>query len=804
MSAPIEKSRFSRRSFLKGAASAGIFLSVSPLLAQGQVPSLANLETYTKFTSSHWGAFEAVVEGGRLTQANPFSKNPNPSPVIQGLPDLLYSPNRVKYPMIREGFYKNRHFSDTTGRGADSFVRVSWEEALDIVAEELERVKGQYGNEAIYGGSYGWNSAGRLHGRFPNRLVHRFLNLFGGYVDDRNTYSGPVEPVIMPYVVGSRGVQTTVWPNIVENTTLLVTFGYAGLTINQVGKTEDEVPTWINELKNKGVPVVSFNPVREDFDEFIGTEWKPLRPNTDTALILGFAHVLYNENLYNQDFIDKYTVGFDKFVQYLNGETDGQPKTPEWAASISEVDADTIRTLARRMAENRTLLWGGYSLQRQDHGEQPEWALVTLAAMLGQIGLPGGGVHLGYPANKGVPRGSAPFVPTITEGDNPIDKFVPVNMWVDLLLNPGKTIDYDGGKITYPDIKLTYWIGGNPFHHAHDTNRVLQAWRNPEVHIVQEHSWTATAKHADIVLPATTTMERNDIEGSDRNIIAMQKVVDPLFESRNDFDIFAGLAKRLGFEEQFTEGKAEMDWIQQFYNVARTQAQANGVNIPDFDAFWDQGFVEFDVPEEANNFVAYADFRADPGANPLGTASGKIEIYSETIASYNYNDVPPHASWVEPFEWLGSDKANVYPLHVVTSHPKYRLHSQMNNTWIRTLYEVNEREPIWVNPQDAEARGIEDGDIVRVFNDRGQVLAGVVVTDRVRAGVVQLREGGWYDPEEPGKVGTLCKHGNVNMVTSDEGSSKLAQGNPSNTLLVQIEKYDGRPHITAFEPGKGQ
>ena len=270
---------------------------------------------------------------------------------------------------------------------------------------------------------------------------------------------------------------------------------------------------------------------------------------------------------------------------------------------------------------------------------------------------------------------------------------------------------------------------------------------------MHEYAWTATAKHADIVLPATTTLERNDLITTSQFIVAMQQVVPPLFEARNDFDICAALAARLGIGPQYTEGKDEMAWLRQFYGVAVQQAQERGLDLPDFDTFWQQGYLEFPVPDAATQLVGYGDFRADPANHPLGTPSGKIEIYSATIASFKYDDCPPHPTWIPPSEWLGSPLAAQFPLHLLNPHPPDRLHSQLDETRLRNNYEVGAREPIWLNPADASARGIANGDIVRVFNDRGQTLAGAVVTTRTRRGVVAMHEGGWYDPLNPGQPG---------------------------------------------------
>jgi len=812
--------KINRRTFLQhsgavlGGLAVGGLVRAQPYGAK--MGSLPNFDSHTNLHVAHWGTFYAEVKGGRFVRAIPFKDDVQPSPMMQAMPDLLYSPSRIRFPMVRKGFYQNREKSDTTKRGAEPFVRVSWDEAIGMVAEQLQRVKSQFGNSSIYGGSYGWESAGRLHTSFG--ALHRLLALFGGYVYYVNTYSAPVLPVIMPHVLGDASPQASTWPTFLDNSKLLVFFGFNPLINDEVfygGDGSHFDYQWFKKLKDAGIPIVSINPVEGDTDQYLNTERIAIRPNTDTALMLGLAHVLYTEKLHDQDYLDKYTVGFDKFADYLTGKSDGQPKSPEWAAPITDISADAIRNLARRMAKNRaqTALMGGYSLQRADHGEQPVWMMVTLSAMLGGLGKPGGGVLMGFPPGLGVPSGTAPFVPGLGSqssqygalASNPVKDFVPVNMWADLLQNPGKTIDYNGQKITYPDIKLVMWAGGNPFVHSMDINRVVKAWQRPEVTIVNDYNWTPTAKFADIVLPATTTMERNDITSTSHYILAMKKVVDPLFEARSDYDIYLDIADKLGIKDQFTEGKDEMDWLRQAYGVAQKQGQARGLDMPDFDNFWDREFLSFPDDPKAMSAVAYSDFVANPALNPLGTPSGKIEIYSQKIASFNYDDCPPHPTWLEPFEWLGSEKAKQYPLHVLSAHPKYRLHTQLDNTFIRDWYHVREREPVWIHPDDAKARGIADGDVVRVFNDRGEFLAGAVVTDQTRPGVIRMEEGGWYDPIDPSKPNSLDKHGCVNMVTSDEPDSKLSDGNPSKTALAQVEKFTGTlPYVTAFTPPEEQ
>jgi biotin/methionine sulfoxide reductase len=348
---------------------------------------------------------------------------------------------------------------------------------------------------------------------------------------------------------------------------------------------------------------------------------------------------------------------------------------------------------------------------------------------------------------------------------------------------------------------MVYWGGGNPFHHHQDINRLLRAWRKPETIVVQDFYWTPTARHADIVLPAATALERNDISAGwlDNTVYAMRKAIEPIGEARSDYDIVCGLAERLGHRASFSESRNEMEWIHHLYDTLRKQLAATQVEIPEFDEFWRRGSIEIPVPKLPH--VMFGDFRADPVAHPLKTPSGRVEIFSETIAGFGYADCPGHPMWIEPREWLGATAATRFPLHLISNQPSTRLHSQMDQASGSCALKVQGREPIWIHPDDAKRRSIGDGDVVRVFNDRGACLAGARLTKTLRRGVVQLSTGAWYDPIEPGRIGALDKHGNPNMLTLDKGTSKLAQGPIAHSALVEIEPWRGPlPPITAHEP----
>ena len=808
---PIQLSHatLSRRAVLQAGLAAGALgLSGSSLLRSGALAAPG--PDGEILTGSHWGAFRAKVEAGRMVGIRPWEKDPRPSPALQGILDSVYSPTRIKYPMVRRAFLEHGPGADPEGRGDGDFVRVTWDQALDLVVKELQRVERVHGPLATFAGSYGWKSPGKLHN--CQNLLRRMMRLKGGFVNASGDYSTGASQVIMPYVVGSLEVyeQCTAWPVVVESTELMVFWGADPVNNCQIGWLVADHGAYpgLEALRAKGTKVICIDPVRTETCAMLNAEWLAPQPQTDVALMLGIAHTVFVENLHDATFLAKFTTGFDKFQRYLTGEADGTPKTAEWASAICEIPADAIKDLARRFAKQRTMLASGYSLQRQHHGEQAHWMLVTLASMLGQIGLPGGGYGLSYHyANGGSPAANSTVLTGITDGTKASQgsdwlsgsgaASIPVSRIVEMLERPGEPFDFNGTRPNYPDIKLIYWAGGNPFAHHQDRNRMVRAWHKVETFIVHDFQWTATARRADIVLPATTAYERNDIEQIGdyalSSILAMKKVIDPVFEARSDYDIFADISARLGKGDDFTQGRSEMDWIRAFYEGARVQARGKGMEMPVFEVFWQtDDALAFPITQDGLGYVQHKDFRDDPLLNPLGTASGRIEIYSNDIAKMNYDDCPPHPTWMEPVERLGGPTTR-YPLHIASSHPKYRLHSQLCGTALRDTYAIAGREPCMIHPADAAARGIRDGDVVRVFNDRGQILAGARISDAIRPGVIRVNEGGWYDPVDPREPGSLCRYGDVNTLTVGIGTSKLAQGNCGHTAVGDVEKYQGTP-----------
>ena len=710
---------------------------------------------------------------------------------------MTYSPLRIQKPAVRRAWLAKR---DRTQRGGDDYVEVSWDEALTLVADELARVRAERGAQGIFGGSYGWSSAGRFH--HARTQVRRFLFSGGGCVDQTGNYSWGAAQFLLPHVIGTHAPvsgRVTDWASVVAHTKLMICFGGLALKNGQVtsgGAGAHTMQQWLTRARAAGVEFVVISPNRNDAPALLDAQWIGVRPNTDTALMLGMAHTLISEGRHDRAFLQSHCAGFDALEHYITGAADGVPKTAVWAAQICAVDADVIRTLARRAASMRTMMTLTWSLQRAHRGEQPYWMAIALAAMLGQIGLPGGGFAFGHGSMNAVgePRGDWPS-PEFDAGPNPAKLAIPVARLTDMLEKPGEEYSFNGAQHVYPDIDLVYWAGGNPFHHHQDLNRLARAWAKPSTVVVHDSWWTATAKRADIVLPATTPVERNDIGGSSRDnfIFAMQRAIAPVHQSRDDFDIFRELSARAGHEHAYTEGRDTQAWLQTMWARVRDSAAAKGMSLPQFEAFFAQGWVELPAPAEGRgDYVLFEAFRTDPQAHPLQTPSGKIELFSTTIAAFGYADCPPHPAWLPPAEWLGAPSAQQHPLHLITIQPPDRLHSQMDPAPLAQSNKVAGREVLHMHPHDAAARGLANGDAARLYNERGACLAGVVLDAGLVEGVVVMATGAWLDLASDG----LERNGNPNVLSLDTGTSSLTQGPSALSVLVEVEKWSGAAAAT--------
>ncbi|MEL6196516.1 MAG: molybdopterin-dependent oxidoreductase [Pseudomonadota bacterium] len=753
-----------------------------------------------RLTSSHWGAGLAVVDGGRLVDVEPHPADPAPSPINANIASSLNGAARVLRPAIRAGWLENGPGGGDRGR--EPFVEVSWDEALDAIARELSRVHEAHGAGSIFAGSYGWASAGRTH--HAQSLLKRFLNTQGGFVPSDGNYSYHAALKLMPHIVGpfrAHVAQSTRWSVIARHSELVVMFGGVPMRNTQIGDgglSKHQAPAAMRACAEAGVRFVSLSPLREDADEALNAEWLTPRPGSDVAVMMGLAHTLLTEELHDRAFLERYTTGFPVIERYLLGHgDDGVVKDADWAAALSGLPAERIRALAREMASRRTMIACAAALQRADYGEQPLWMTVTLAAMLGQIGLPGGGYTIGYGVNGSIGSVERPFRwGTVPQGRNPVTDIVPVAMIADMLLSPGAPYPYDGRTQVFPDIRLVWWAGGNPFHHHQDLNRLREAFQRPETVIVNEINWTATARHADIVLAVAASQERDDFGAgkADNTLVPMPRLTPPPGEARLEFDIYADLARRLGEETAFTDGLDAEGWMRRLWADTEAAAQDAGVALPPWDDFIRGDIVT--VPDPSPDQVFLAEFRADPEAHALPTPSGKIELYSERIARFGLPDCPGHPTWFPPRD----QSAGAGGLYLLSGQPGTRLHSQLDNGDYSLSRKIRGREPVLIHPEDAAARGIADGDVVELSNARGRCLAGARVTEGISRGCVFLWTGAWYDPDD-GAPQHRCRHGNPNVLTHDLRTSSLTQGPAAHSAMVDLAKFEGPlPPVDAHRP----
>lgn len=472
----------SRRRFLTamlavGAASA---LAPSPLIKKAWAAG-ENPEQWIQ-SGSHFGAFEAKVMNGEWVATRPFKHDKYPCDMLNAVREVVYNPSRVRYPMVRLDWLRQREKSDRRQRGDNRFVRVSWDRALDLFYEELERVQKTYGSSGVFTGLADWQMVGKYHK--AGGAMDRGLGLHGRYVTTVGDYSAAAAQVILPHVIGSLEVyeQQTSLPLVIEHSQTIVLWGcdpIKNLQIEFLVPDHDAFGYWaqIKEAVAQGkIRVISVDPVRSKTQNYLNCEQLPLRPQTDVALMLGVAHTLYVEKRYDVNFINDYTVGFEQFLPYLLGTTDKQPKDAQWAAEICGLSAENIRDFARVLINGRTQFMGGWCVQRMHHGEQYPWMLVVLASMVGQIGLPGGGVGFGWHYNGGGTVTSAgPVLSGLGSIANPpaakykpdfrgASEHIPTSRIVDCLLAPGKKIAFNGETLIYPDIKMAIYSAANPFH----------------------------------------------------------------------------------------------------------------------------------------------------------------------------------------------------------------------------------------------------------------------------------------------------------------------------------------------------
>ncbi|MEO1578207.1 MAG: molybdopterin-dependent oxidoreductase [Pseudomonadota bacterium] len=730
----------------------------------------------------HWGAFEAEVADGRLIAATPWPGSEASAEMIGALPELVYSDTRILRPHIRKSWLDHGHRAGGAGRGHEEMVPVDWDTALGLVAGEIARVRDEYGHRSLFAGSYGWSSAGRFH--HARSQIRRFYGAVGGFTDQTGNYSWGAAEVILEEVLGSsdavRGAATA-WETIIAETDTIVAFG--GLNpknwnVTSGGAGHHHMPDHVRAAAKAGTQFTILSPFADDIPAGLEADWIAPRPGSDTAIMLALAQEMVRRGRADRAFLERYTSGAETYLAYLDGTADGVEKTLPWAAEIADVPLGALETLADRIATGRVMLTAAWSLQRAQYGEMTYWALIGLAAVLGQIGLPGGGFGFGYGSLNAVGHGATKgLVPSLSGLGNEMGIRIPVARLADMLETPGKEIPFRGGTVALPHVRLIHWAGGNPFHHAQDLFRLDRLWQRPETIIIHEQFWTATAQRADIVLPATTSLERCDIGGSsrDRHVFYMPRLVAPVGEARNDFDIFCALAQRLGLGATFTEGLDEIGWLQRLWAGSMATARNRAMDAPDFEALREMNV--WTVPAPPTSEILLDAYRRDPGAAPLPTPSGRIELTSSRIKGYALPDMPAHPAWQHPDLWIGDAAPGTFAL--LSRQPRHFLHSQLAQTSLA-------REPeIMLHEDDAAALGLTDGAQVRVASDHGACLARLRSTKACRRGVAAMETGPWFrgqDGFDPG--------GNPNTLTPDIPTSTLSQATAAQSCLVRVTTFE--------------
>ncbi|MDO6499203.1 DmsA/YnfE/YnfF family dimethyl sulfoxide reductase [Photobacterium sanguinicancri] len=699
----------------------------------------------------------------------------------------VYNPDRLKYPMKRVG-----------KRGEGKFKRISWDEAYNEITNSINSIKKEYGNEAFYL-NYGTGTlGGTVTKSWPPgaTLIARLMNLTGGYLNHYGDYSTAQIAKGLSYTYGG-------WANgnsfsDTENSKLIVQFG------NNPAETRMSGGGLIHHLieskEKSNARMIMIDPRYNDTAAGREDQWIPIKPGTDAAFISAMAHVMIKEGLVDQPFLDKYCIGYDEktlpasapansdYKSYILGlSEDGVEKTPEWAAPITGIPADIIIKTAREIGSTKPCaIYQGWGLQRTQNGEIASRAIAMLALLTGNLGIHGGG------SGARESDYNIPFVrfPTL---NNPIETSISMFLWTDAIVRgPEMTATRDGvrgkDKLDVP-IKFIWNYAGNCLINQHsDINRthdILQDEKACEMIVVIDNHMTSSAKYADIVLPDLTTSEQADfcMDGKAANMpyfIFADKAIEPQFESRGIYKICADLAERLGVGEAFTEGRDQEGWLRHLY----AETLKLDPTLPDFETVRKQGIVKRSDPN--GHYVAYQAFRADPVNNPLNTPSGKVEIYSEALAEIAAEWELPEGDVIHPLpiyvstsEGWDSPKRAEFPLQLTGFHYKARCHSTYGNVDI--LKQAAQQE-MWINPMDADRRGIKNGDRIRIFNDRGEVRINAKVTPRMMPGVVALGEGAWYAPD--GKK--VDHNGSINVLTSQK-PSPLAKGNPQHTNLVEVQ-----------------
>ena len=783
----------SRRSFLKWSAALGGTVALTNGLSVGLQPAAASApaaatpsQIMTTACYHNCGSrciVRAEVKDGVVTRILPdvdpvdSLERPRVIPCVRGRSQKhrVYSAERIKYPMKRTG-----------KRGDGKYTRITWDEALDKIVSEMKRIKEKYTNEAFF---FHYASGTQWSGPDGRTAARRMFRLFGGYTDYYGTYSTACYSAALPYITGGSGNSS----DELIKSKLIVLFADNPLVTRTGGDGEGY---YLLKAKEAGAKVIVVDPRRTDTAIALNADWIPIYPGTDVALIAAMAYVLVKENLYDKEFMAKYSVGFDEdtlpqgvpakssWMAYIMGDADGQAKTPEWAAPITGIPADRIVRLAREIATTKPCcMIQGWGWQRRAYGEQPVRALPILAAMTGNFGVSGGGPGLSSGKAVSVTMGSIPMPA------NPIKPIISVFMWPDFIergkeMTSGPRDRIKGAEKLNANMKFLWNHGGNCLTNQHSdinaTQKLLADDTKLEFIVSLDTTMNPSQLYADILLPVASGFEADNIltgGGNGKTAWAMysHKVIEPLYEDKDEYWISEQIANRLGLGDAFRENHpTREDWMKEMVAAAR----AKHTDFPTYDEFKKVGIYKTTAQ---NSLVSFAAFRKDPVASPLTTETKKIEIFSPALAKLNDpKEIPAIPKYIPEWEGVSDPLRSKFPLLLMGSHAVQRSHSTFDN--VDYLREAHV-QAVEINPLDAEARHIKHGDLVKVFNDRGVMVLPASVTPRIRPGVINVPQGAWFTPDAQG----VDRRGCINTLTKYH-PTPLAKGNPQHTNLAQVEK----------------
>ena len=747
-----------------------------------------------------------------------------PAPFQLAYKNRVYSPNRIKYPLKRVDWDPAGE-RNPQNRGKSQYRRISWDEAADIIAGEIKRVQRQYGPYAILVQGDGHGETKTVHG--PHGCSMLLLAKMGGYtlqVRNADSWEGWYYGARHIWGNGDVGLMAplhNVFKDICENSQLLLFWGCDPET-TPWGFT-DQYPSrvcyWWSEV---GIRQVYVCPDLNYGAAVHADKWIPVLPNTDAALQLAIAYIWISEGTFDREYVATHTVGFEKFSDYVMGKEDGIPKTPAWASPKCGVPEWTIKALARDWARKATSVvhyYGGPYI-RGPYSHEPARLEIILLGMQG-LGKPG--VHQ-YHRFDGLPANAArTFYGTLTKPwrghllwEHP-KQLIPKTLIQEAIMNPPVSFWGSSGIMAPVEdqfIKYTYPIpaeqGGSEIHMVwtdtpcrltcwNEGYKTLEAFRNPKIEcVVAQHPWLENdCLIADIILPVSTKFEEEDVASSGFSVpldcfMIEHQCIEPVGESKSDYEVVGEIAKKLGKYAEYTEGRSVQEWIRFAYDNANIQ------HLVSWEELNAKGYYVIpSSPGWEKISPGLRKFYLDPQKNPLFTPTGKLEFYSGRLAAHFPDDAerPPFPRWIEKGpshdERLSSPRAQQYPLLLMSNHGRWRVHAQCDDIkWTREAPTAKVKgwdgylyEPVWINPVDAEKRGLRSGDILRIFNERGSVLGGAIVWERIRPGVVYIDHGARVDPIIPGK---LDRGGAINLISPYNTVSKNCPGMAESGFLVEV------------------